>query len=234
MNDFLSDYMKKEKDKYLSMLANAKTEAELESIAMSIPEPFRMEVLMAFMDGLTGGGSMYPPFEINPYRSIDSMLSDLRSHGNVGKKWAAGEWGQAGDLGYYHEKGDLLKDWLRLLKMLKTLESEVYRTTYSIRLITDLSGDHISNSSYLLEVSGPSIVLHTNNYYYGEMGFGIKVKVETESNKKVVLKQLIEDIESMVQNLTHQYFSWNQSNYDCPSSELEQIYHECCEVANKS
>lgn len=230
MNDFLSDYMKKEKDKYLSMLANAKTEAELESIAMSIPEPFRMEVLMAFMDGLTGGGSMYPSFEIKPYYSIDSMLSDLKSHGNVGKKWEAKEWGQAGDLAYYQEKGELLKDWLRLIKMLKTLESQVDKSVYSISLVTDIYGDHISNSTYLLELAGTSLILHTNCYYYGNYG---KVKVEAEYNKKAVLNQLAEDTESMVQSLVHQYFSWNQTNYDCPSGDLQQIYSECTDVAHR-
>lgn len=226
----VSDYMKKEMDKYLSMLANAKSEAELESIAMSIPEPYRMEVLMAFMDGLTGGGNLYPSFEIKAYYSIESMLVDLKYHGNVGKKWEAREWGQAGDLAYYQEKGDLLKDWLRLIKMLKTLESQVNKSVYSIRLITDIPGDHISNSTYLLELAGNSLVLHTNCYYYRDY---VKVKVEAEYNKKAVLNQLAEDTESMVMSLVHHYFSWNQTNYDCPSDELQQIYSECTDVANR-
>lgn len=230
MTDFLSDFMKKEMDKYLSMLANAKSEAELESIAMSIPEPYRMEVLMTFMEGLTGGGNLYPPFEINAYYSIESMLADLKYHGNVGKKWEAREWGQAGDLAYYQEKGDLLKDWLRLIKMLKTLEAQVNKSVYSIRLVTDIPGDHISNSTYLLELAGNSLILHTNRYYYRDY---VKVKVEAEYNKKAVLNQLAEDTESMVKSLVHQYFSWNQTNYDCPSDELQQIYSECIDVANK-
>ena len=230
MNDFLSDYMKKKKDEYLSKLANANSEAELESIAMSIPEPYRMEVLMAFLDGFTGGGNLYPSFEINPYCSIESMLSDLRLHGNIGKKWEAREWGQAGDLAYYQEKGDLLRDWIRLIKMLKTLESQVNKAAYSIRLFTDLSGDHIYNTTYLLEAAGTMLTLHTNCYYYGIYG---KVKVDAEFNKKDVLNQLAEDTESMVQSLIHQYFSWNQSNYDCPSSELASIYSDCKSVASR-
>lgn len=233
MSDFITDHVNSIVNIYLSKLANAKDKTEFEAIVNTIPEPYRGKVMMTFLSQMTGGGNLYPQFEIHPYRSIDSMLTDLRQNGNIGKNWEAREWGTAGDLSYYREKGELLEDWIRLIKMFKTLASYVNTTPYSIKLFSDLSvsGNRFNNSSYLLEQVGQKLTIHTNCYYYREDLS--KVKLEDETDKKSVLTQFATDNENMVQDLAHSYFSWNQTNYNCPSNELNDIYSECKSIASK-
>lgn len=102
---------------------------------------------------------------------------------------------------------------------------------YSIRLITDLPGSQIDNTSFRFEVSGSTIIVHTNCYFYNQ--FNTKVKAEAEPNKWSVLSQFTDDVEVMVDNLSQSYFTWNQTNSSCPSYRLEEIHSECNSLAMK-
>lgn len=239
ISDNISSQIQSQIDKYTQKVIDAMsqpcTEAEMEakmmSVIMSIPEAYRAQVMMGIMSGMTGDGNTYSTITISPYNSIQSMIIDMRSCGYIGKTLSARHWGNAGDLAQYEEKADLLKDWIRLVKVLKTLRDNSSSSNYSIQLRTDLSGNQIDNTSYKFEVSGSTIILHTNCYFYNQ--FNMKVKVESEPNKRSVLTQLAEDVECMVEDLSQSFFTWNQTNDNCPSYRLEEIHSECNSLALK-
>ena len=230
-DDFVSGFMKSQIDSYVKELSDATSPEEQARIFMTIPDAYKAQVYYQFMYGGSGRPNPYPPYEILSYSSLDSMLRDLTTHSLVGKKWSASQWGQMEDLSYYEEKGDMIKEWIRLIKMLKTLWENASSYRYSIRMKTDLPGSSVDNTSYILEVVGLNLTLHTNCYYYRPNGE--KVKAETEVNKKNVLEQLYSDTLSILEDVTMHYFAWNRENSDCPSARLATIYKECTEIANK-
>lgn len=227
----VSEYTKYAVDYYTKLLAGARTEDDISVLLMSVPEEFRTQVYYNFKYGGSGRPNPYPPYEILSYSSLDSMLRDLTTHSLVGKKWSASKWGQMEDLSYYEEKGDMLKEWIRLIKMLKTLRDNTSSYRYSIKMKTDLPGSNLNDTSYILEVVGSNITLHTNCPYYRPNGE--KVRVEAEVNKKDVLEQLYSDTLCILEDITGHYFAWNRENGDCPSARLATIYKECTEIANK-
>lgn len=123
ISDNISEQLQNQIDKYTQKVIDAISqpcsEAEMEtkmmSVIMSIPEAYRAQVMMNIISGMAGGGNTYSTITISPYNSIQSMITDMRSCGYVGKLLSARDWGNAGDLEQYEEKADLLKDWIRLV-----------------------------------------------------------------------------------------------------------------------
>lgn len=182
-----------------------------------------------------------PDIDIRPYSSMSLMLSAFNDLKLNNKEWSAADWGQVGDLTNYTVKAPLLADWIRLIKILKTLEEYAkendYRADrvgyqYKIRLATDLAGDYVRDYHVKIESSGDSITIHTNGYYIGPPTYNRKV-YESVNEVYLPLNQLRDDLEDTTKKCFTWFFVWNLDEHTCPEAFLQRIYQKCRSIAEE-
>ena len=177
--------------------------------------------------------------EIVPYSSMDSMMSELNSLKWNNKEWSAADWGQVGDLTNLPVKAPLLVEWIRLIRILKTVEEYVkkndYRTDrsgypYTVKTVTDLPGNYVQDYHVRLECSGNSIIIHTNGFYIGPPSYR-RQPYEALNEVFLPLNQLRDDLEDTTKRCFTWFFEWNLEEHTCPESFLKRIYQKCHSIA---
>jgi len=180
-----------------------------------------------------------PEIDIQPYSSMGKMLMDINSLKYDHKEWHSGEWGQVGDLVNISAKSRLLVEWIRLIKILKTIEqyaqSVDYRADrsgyqYRIRLVTDMFGDYVQNYGVELECVGNNITIHTNAFYLGPPSYKRKA-YETVNEIPLLLNQLREDLEETTKSCFTWFFVWNLDEHTCSEDVLFGIFQNCRQIA---
>ena len=177
--------------------------------------------------------------DIFPYSSVDRMFTALNDLKWNNKEWSTADWGQVGDLTNLPVKAPLLVDWIRLIRILKTVEEYVkkndYRADrsgypYSVKLVTDLPGDYVQDYHVRLECFGNSIIIHTNGYYIGTPSYR-RQPYEALNEVFLPLNQLRDDLEDTTKKCFSWFFVWNLDEHTCPETFLKSIYQKCRSVA---
>ena len=180
-----------------------------------------------------------PEIDIRPYASMSAMMSALNTLKLNNKEWSAADWGQVGDLTNISVKAPLLVEWIRLIKILKTVENYVkendYRAdrsgyTYKIKLVTDLFGDYVQDYHVQLEYYGNSITIHTNGFYIGPPSYKRKA-YETVNEVYLPVNQLRDDLEDTTKKCFTWFFVWNLDEHTCPEDVLFSIFQNCRNIA---
>lgn len=182
-----------------------------------------------------------PEINIRPYASMSVMLSAFNDLKLNNKEWSAADWGQVGDLTNYTVKAPLLADWIRLIKILKTLEDYVkqndYRADrtgypYIVKLVTDLQGNYVRDYHVRIEYSGNRITIHTNGYYIGPPSYQ-REAFEAVNEVCLPLSQLRDDLEDTTKNCFTWFFVWNLDEHTCSEAFLHRIFQKCHSIAEE-
>ena len=157
-----------------------------------------------------------PDIDIRPYSSMSLMLSAFNDLKLNNKEWSAADWGQVGDLTNYTVKAPLLADWIRLIKILKTLEEYAKENDYR--------ADRVGYQY--------CVIIHTNGYYIGPPSYSRKA-YEAVNEVYLPLNQLRVDLEDTTKTCFTWFFVWNLEEHTCPEAFLHRIFQKCRSIAEE-